>query len=89
MARYLVEAYVPRAQVHGVGGSESRVLDASRELTGEGRAVSVIRTTCIPDDDTCFYAVEADSIEIVRKLCGLAGLESARVVEAKEHIAER
>jgi hypothetical protein len=84
VARYLVEAYVPRARARQVGASVGLVLEAARALTREGSAVRVIRTTSIPDDDTCFYVVEADSLEVVRELCVHAGLHSARVVEAFE-----
>lgn len=89
MARYLVEAYVPRARAREVAPRNALPLEAARELTGEGPAVRVVRTTSIPDDDTRFYVVEADSIEVVRELCVRAGLESARVVEAFEHLTGR
>jgi hypothetical protein len=83
--RYLVEAYVPRALADGAGAEERRMLDAAKELAREGVAVAFIRTTSIPDDDTCFHVVDADSIEAVRELCSRAGLNAARVVEAVEH----
>lgn len=89
MARYLVEAYVPRARAREVAPRNALSLEAAKEPTGDGPAVRVVRTTSIPDDDTCFYIVEADSIEVVRKLCVRAGLESARVVEAFEDLTDR
>ncbi len=85
MPRYLVEAYVPRAPARAAGAPVGLLLEVAREMTGEGAAVRVIRQTSIPDDDTCFYVVEADSIKIVRELCIRARLESARAVEAFEH----
>ena len=85
MARYLVEAYVPGRRAREVSASEQVVVESAKELSGEGPALRVVRTTTIPADDTCFYLVEADSIEVVRELCLRAGLESARVVEAFEH----
>ena len=89
MFRYLVEAYVPRARSGQSDVQEGRVLRIATKLTGEGSAVRVIRTTSIPEDDTCFYVVEADSIEVVRELCVHAGLQSARVVEAFENPPDR
>ena len=85
MARYLVEAYVPGGRSRKVSPSGRVVVESARELSGEGLALRVVRTTTVPADDTCFYLVEADSIEVVRELCLRAGLQSARVVEAFEH----
>lgn len=89
MAHYLVDAYVPPSRAGQAASPAGLVLQAARELTGEGFVVRVIRTTSIPEDDTCFYIVEADSFEVVRELCLHAGLESARIVEAFEHPPDR
>jgi hypothetical protein len=89
VARYLVEAYVPRARVQAAGVTDTRVLNAASELTAEGVAIDLIRTTWILEDETCFHVIDAGSIEAVRELCLRAGLNAARVVEAVEHSTDR
>jgi hypothetical protein len=82
MRSYVIEAYVPRSD-DGVA-SAGRTKAAVAELSREGVEIRYVRTTFLPDDETCFHLVEASSCEHVAELCRRAGLGHGRVVGAVE-----
>ena len=84
MPRYLVEAYVPRSPTRGgrAAGREARA--AAEELSREGTQVNYVRTTFLPNDETCFHIFEAASVAAVGEVCRRAGIGSARIVPAEE-----
>jgi hypothetical protein len=81
---YLVEAYVPNARVREARSAGHRASAAAGQLSREGIAIRYVRTTFLPDDETCFHVFEAASEEIVEEVCRHAGLGSLRIVEAVE-----
>jgi hypothetical protein len=83
---YLVEAYVPRSRADGPCGSASRARTAAEELAREGSRIRYVRTTFLPDDETCFHVFEADSADVVAEVSRRAGLGWARIVPAVESI---
>ena len=84
MSSYLVEVYVPRSHAHEAraGGCRARV--AAEQLTGEGMPVRYVRTTYLPDDETCFHVFEAATPAAVEEACGRAELGRVRIVPAIE-----
>ncbi len=84
MPRYLVETYVPRARAQEARAAGRRAQDAADELVSEGIVISYVRTTFLPDDETCFHAFEAASVEAVGEACRRAGVDSPRIVVAVE-----
>jgi hypothetical protein len=81
---YLVEIYVPGTQAQDVRAAGRRARAAARELSRNGVSVRYIRTTLLPEDETCFHLFEAASHEAVAEACRLAGLEAPRIVPAVE-----
>jgi hypothetical protein len=81
---YLVEMYLSRPRVHDARALGERVCAAARELGRDGVAVRYIRTTCLPDDETCFHLVEAASPADIEEVCRRARLTGARIVPAIE-----
>ena len=68
---YLVEVYVPRSH--------------AREARASGRenvSIRYLRTTFLPDDETCFHLFEASSAEDVEEAGRRAELSHTRVVPA-------
>lgn len=57
MPTYLVEAYMPHAQEARAAGRRARA--AAEELSREGVPIHYVRTTFLPDDETCFHLFEA------------------------------
>jgi len=43
-----------------------------------------VRTTFLPDDETCFHIFDAASEEVVGEACRRAGIASGRIVPAME-----
>ena len=84
MPAYLVERYLPRSRAGDVAAEARRARDAAASLAGEGCAVRYLRTTVLPDDETCFHLFEADSLDVVSHLCRRAGLQHARIARAFE-----
>jgi hypothetical protein len=81
---YLVEAYVPHSRAQDARAAACRARVAAEELSCEGTPVRYVRTTFLPDDETCFHVFEAAAEEAVREICRRAGIDSARIVPAVE-----
>ena len=84
MPSYLVELYLPRSRPHDVGLSEGRARNAADELSREGTPIRHVRTTFLPDDETCFHVFEAESVAAVDEACVRARLGNVRIVRAVE-----
>jgi hypothetical protein len=84
MARYLVEAYVPRSRAREARAAGREARAAAAELAREGAPIRYVRMTLLPDDETCFHIFEAASKEDVSEACRRAGIESGRIVSAVE-----
>jgi muconolactone delta-isomerase len=81
---YLVETYVPRMDADGARAARQRARGAARQLSREGEPVRYLRTTLLPEDETCFHLFEADSEDAVAEVCRRAGLAEPRIVRAVE-----
>lgn len=84
MPTYLVEVYMPRSHAQEARAADRRAGAAAEECSHEGIPVRYVRTTFLPDDETCFHLFEADSAEVVEEVCRRAGIGHARVVPAIE-----
>lgn len=84
MPTYLVEAYMPRSHAQEARAAGRRARAAAEELSSEGVPIRYVRTTFLPDDETCFHLFEAASAEVVEEASSRAELGRARVVPAIE-----
>jgi hypothetical protein len=84
MPRYLVEAYVPRSHASDASAAGRDARKAAEELAREGTPVRYVRTTFLPEDETCFHVFEAPSEGAVSEVCRRAGIGSGRIVPAME-----
>ena len=82
MPEFMVELYVARTERDPIALWANRVNDAAAELTAEGRPVRLLRSILVPEDETCFLFVKAETVETVRETARRAALEFERVVEA-------
>jgi hypothetical protein len=83
MPSFLVETYVPKmAQNDARVARRARM--AARQLSREGEPVRYLRTTLLPEDETCFHLFEAASEDAVAEVCRRAGLGTPRIVRAVE-----
>jgi hypothetical protein len=81
---YLVEAYVPRSRTKEARAAGRRARAAAEELSREGSPIHYVRTTFLPDDETCFHVFEAASEDAVGEACRRAGIRLGRISPAVE-----
>jgi len=82
MPEFLVELYVSKPDCGCFAAWADRVERAAAELTLEGKAVRLLHSILVPEDETCFLLVEAGTAEAVRETATRAALAFERVVEA-------
>jgi hypothetical protein len=82
--RYLVELYLPGLRAYEARAMRRRAQAAAVALAHEGMPIRYIRTTYLPDDETCFHVFEARSTDIVEEVGRRAQLGRGRVVPAVE-----
>ena len=82
MPTYVVEAYMPRSHAQQARAAGRRARAAAEELSREGEPIRYVRTTFLPEDETCFHVFEAPSAEVVEAASSRAELGRARVVPA-------
>ena len=82
MPSYLVETFLARAN----GGERlarwQRACSAADELTREGTRVRFDHIVFVPEDEICFFVVDAPSSREAVRAAERAQLEPFRVVEA-------
>jgi hypothetical protein len=84
MTRFLAEVYVPRTRADDSSRAARCARAAAKQLSREGTSVRYVRTTLLPDDETCFHVFEAPSADAVGEVGRRAGLSWARIVAAVE-----
>jgi hypothetical protein len=84
MPSYLVEVYLPRSRAHEARATARRARTAAWQLAREGVPIRYVRTTYLPDDETCFHLFEAGAPAAVEEACRRAALGRARIVLAVE-----
>ena len=82
MTEYLVELYRSQTEAAAAAADGERARVAAETLAGSGRAVRLVRSFFVPDDETCFLLYEAASADGVRAAMALAGLPCDEVREA-------
>ena len=82
--RYLVEAYVPRSRAWDAHAAGRDARAAAEQLSREGTQVRYVRTSFLPNDETCFHVFESADEEAVGEVCRRAGIGSARIVPVVE-----
>jgi hypothetical protein len=84
MPSYLVETYASKLRVNEARAAGRRARAAAEQLSQEGTRVRYVRTTFLPEDETCFHVFEAASEEAVGEACRRAGIAAGRIAPAME-----
>jgi hypothetical protein len=84
MPSYLVEVYLPRSRAREARATGHRARTAAEQLTREGVPIRYVRTTYLPDDETCLHLFEAGTPAVVEEASRRAALGRARIVPAIE-----
>jgi hypothetical protein len=80
LTTFLLELYVPQADYTAATLSLARLTCAATKLTAEGRAIRVMRTIFVPEDETCYVLVQAATVHAVQDAAKRASLPFERVV---------
>jgi hypothetical protein len=72
MTLFLLEAYFPSGGHDGSPNAEE--LAEAADLVTRSRSVRLVHTLVVPEDETCFYLFEAESISDVEETASRAGL---------------
>ena len=84
MHGYVVEVYLPRSRARDARVTARRVRAAAEELAADGLPIHYLRTTFLPEDETCFHFFDASSAASVAELCRRLDLGEVRIVGAVE-----
>lgn len=82
MRSFLVETYLSRSRSAELSSIANRLRDAAHEVAADGVAIRYVRSTFVPEDETCFHLFGANSAERVTEAAARAELGDVRVVEA-------
>jgi hypothetical protein len=79
MAEFLADLYVPKTGGAAVEAIASRTRLAADELSAEGTPIRYVRSIFVPDDETCFFLFEADTVDAVYDSAARAGVKLEHV----------
>lgn len=82
MEEFAFEVFVPRRDGGVVAAEAGRLAALAGRLRAEGNEVRYLRALHLPQDETCFFVFEADSLTSMRRLRARARLERSRLVPA-------
>jgi hypothetical protein len=82
MAEYLLERYLVRTDPEAVRTEAVRARQAAEELRRENIPIRFVRSLYLPEDETCFYLYEAETIEQVREAARRAALPFEHITRA-------
>jgi hypothetical protein len=82
MPSYLVETYLARGGAGERATRERRARSAAEELTRQGTRVRFDRSIHVPEDELCFFVLDAPSSKDALLAAERAELDPLRVVEA-------
>jgi hypothetical protein len=80
--QFLVEVFSPRSSATALATAERRMRLAARDVSTTDREVRYVRATYVPEDEICFYVLDAASDADAALVTQRAGLDPIRVVEA-------
>ena len=83
MTFFLLEAYVPGSSGGDLVALTKRLGDAAHALSKGGLPVRYLRSTYVPEDETCFHCVEASTASIAACLAERAQLSFDRILETR------
>ena len=81
MPEFLVERYVSRSDAAAVRAGVERVRREAERMSALGVPVRLVRSIFVPEDETCFYLYEGESIDAVLEAAGRAELRVDRIAE--------
>jgi hypothetical protein len=81
VTEYLVERYVSRRDAADVAAGAERARREAEQMNSKDVRVRLVRSIFVPEDETCFYLYEADSIDSVLEAARRADIHVDRIAE--------
>jgi hypothetical protein len=82
MHEFVAEQYFSRTDLAGARRAGGAAQHAAEELARDGTAIELVRSIFVPEDETCIFIYEADSLESVQLSAERGGLAFDRIVQA-------
>jgi hypothetical protein len=81
MQEFVAEQYFSRTDVAGARRAGAAAQHAAEELARDGVAIELVRSIFVPEDETCIFIYEAESLEKVQLSAERGGLAFDRIVQ--------
>ena len=79
---FLVEHYWPGVTADEFGAATERVRTGTEQLVSEGLGIRFLHSTLVPQDESGFCVLEAESQALVEEAYMRAGVRFERIVES-------
>lgn len=86
MTTFLVERYLPGVSAEEVLAAANRAKVTTALMAKEGNAIRYLRSTYVPNEESCFCLFEGSSEELVKEANERAQIPFDRIAEAV-HVA--
>ena len=88
MAQYMVERHLPGLPPDQLAGAAASAKQKASELSSEGRQVTYLRSTYVPEGEKCYCLFEGESRDAVEEVQKRAGLPYEKIHDAAFLTAE-
>jgi hypothetical protein len=82
MPEFIAEQYFSRTDAAGARSAAGAARHAAEQLAREGTNVELVRWIFVPEDETCIFIYEADSLECVRLAAQRGALQFEHIAQA-------
>jgi hypothetical protein len=88
MPEFIAEQYFSRTDAAGARRAACAARRAAEQLARAGTDVELVRSVFVPEDETCIFIYEADSLDSVRLAAERGGLAFEHVAPAATEPAD-
>ena len=82
MAEFIAEQYFSRTDAAGARHAARAARGAAEQLAREGTYVEFVRSVFVPEDETCMFIFQADSLDGVRMAAERGALSFEHIAQA-------
>ena len=82
MPEFIAEQYFSRTDAAGARRAAGAARRAAEELAGQGTDVALVQSMFVPEDETCIFFYNAESLDSVRLAAQRGGLEFEHIAAA-------
>ncbi len=82
MPEFIAEQYFSRTDAAGARRAAGAARHAAEQLAREGMHVALVRSVFVPEDETCIFIYEADSLDSVRMAAERGALAFENIAQA-------